>query len=88
MGRCDSAADAEDCCRDGERSGGLVAGDHLVLSPYWAWSSTPTAPLWRCGAEKKLNPQAERVGLSVLSTNRSSMRADAGVMVDTRCWTT
>jgi hypothetical protein len=55
--------------RYGERSGELMTGDHLMLSPHWAKSSTPTAQLWRYPAEKMLNKQAKGVGLSGLSTN-------------------
>jgi hypothetical protein len=69
LGRRNATADAQHDRRYGERSGELMAGDHLMLSPYWAKSSTPTALLWQYPAEKKLNKQAKGVGLSVLSTN-------------------
>jgi hypothetical protein len=36
MGRCNATADAQNYRRDGESSGDLVAGAHVVLSPYRA----------------------------------------------------
>jgi hypothetical protein len=69
LGRRNATADAQRYRRYGERSGELMAGDHLMLSPYWAKSSTPMALLWRYPAEKKLNKQAKSVGLSALSMN-------------------